>query len=179
MNKKKIAEEIRKTNEEFHLAPRKEKRMMIAKDVIKAITSNVIIPQAGQYSEVSGYGDKNNALDAILTPSAECRVCAIGSMFTTLLFRDSLMNTRIRPNIITSIESGISMKFQLLAYFDSYQAAMIECAFERLDSRRELFNCTDTQMQDSIYFGNEYIDSEERLIAIMQNIIDNNGDFIP
>ena len=139
----------------------------IAKDVLKYIPYLNIV--SGEY--FSGYGANFGIVNELSTQKflnklKKCRVCALGACF--------LAERRISGNCIPHA-SGQELKNDLGNIFGAKELSDIESAFER-----EEFNTFDyVGSHDSIAFGKYFKNEAARLAAIMQNIIDHDGWFIP
>ena len=163
--------------------PKNKARVEIAKDVIAALALNRLVANRGSYLRLS-----QNAKDGSLReqlPNVDCEVCGIGACFVALVARNNDFNlnlTSVMYDDFLEIHnvSDAHME-QLHEYFDDYQLGAIECAFEQTEQPiTRLVGVNDCELfQNALEFGERHIDSENALIAIMQNIIDNDGEFIP
>jgi hypothetical protein len=70
------------------------------------------------------------------------------------------------------------MRKYLSTWFDVRQLRLIESAFEENDvfGHGERYS---SDIQNAVYFGNQYDDDNDRLEAIFQNIVANDGRFVP
>lgn len=147
---------------------------------------NDYVANAGSFNDYEMWDiDENNAStlnklsvrEAVLSNTiTTCNVCALGAMFTSC----TLYNNK--TTIIDFTEGGEITKFQSLfstnskfknglnKYFDNEQLMLIESAYE--GSNGMYFN------RNTRYFMEEYPDNRKRMIAIMENIIKNNGEFV-
>jgi len=166
---------------------RKQKKVAVAQDVINQILSNgySVLRSNGYVSprdwsmrmavSLSGPVDKQEVGEIAKT----CDVCAVGSlllsrirMFNTLSFKDLGAQNRTNPTatIGTFRGCGISPCINgLKGIFTERELKQIEIAFEMLGGAR----CITTQ------FGKDFDDDDDRLLAIMQNIVDHDGVFKP
>lgn len=170
MNTVQLRKELKRIgdrNRRFDKMTPSNRRVTIAKDTIAALIAKKIVAYQGD-----GYlSDRHTENGDKLPDDYKCNVCALGGMFIGL-------TTRIK-GLSVKTESGLRSQViePLVEYFDVYQLAAIEYAFERGAvalhglNPDEAFRCED--------FGMEYEDHNDRLIAIMQNIIDNKGTFKP
>ena len=161
-----------------------QKRIEIAKDVIDAITTHAYKPKTGIYvsDELTLALERNKSLqEALVNKQIEdCKVCAIGACFLTYIKFTN--NFNVGELLHTD---GNKMRFILSSVFSEQQLGLIESAFE--------FSISYAQQTSDYYeaekAANWYtkIDRDAwmysfdtwRLTGIMQNIIDNNGTFIP
>lgn len=185
---------IKEFNKFFNSLTPEQKRIEIAKDVIVNLKSQIIIPQTGTYL---GYNNrpKNIELNESLQkhlPLIQCEVCAVGSLL--------ISNVKYNNNFNIGDYSNISkIADTLLEFFDKKQLILIECAYEGFgwnemgDEAIELdnglfadegedismYDITTSEIDAANEFYHNYDDTNIRLISIMQNIIDNNGEFKP
>jgi hypothetical protein len=145
------------------------------------------------------YADRKEFLDgdareAILNGDISCQACAIGSVFTCAV---------ARMNEVTIEEMQSAEKEGMLDYvkefFTAEQLDLIECAFEVVSVHaRALHRLGDegtARAAQAVAFGTEVTNAwlndarpgksrfnnraEVRMVAIMENIIANKGEFIP
>lgn len=190
--------QIKKWNEHFNKLSDSEKRVEIAKDVIKQLKNRTIIANTGVYcnfeydniSEDLYKSDVRSNFDKL--KSLECNVCALGAILVSNTkfnngFSFKQLNNVRNDNIIS-----------LLDYFTDSQLTLIEFAFESWNIE-DLIN--NYEINKGIYCGKDYTkldltyeqiekacdfnsdihedEAEERMIRIMKNIIKNEGEFIP
>jgi hypothetical protein len=157
-----MTQTIEERNAAFHKLSNKEKRIAIAKDVLVQIELGKYLATTGIYfyMDFEGSYHKNgaNVQEVLLAKNPNCEVCAVGAAFASA--------ARLGNNLFYK-ESNES---DLVAELFGDDAANMEAAFERWDSP-----CV-PEVQN---FGRQYPDTTERLKAIFQNIIDNDGSFKP
>lgn len=195
---------IRENNKRWREADEAGKRVLIAKDVIQQVKMGNFTPSAGIYwggalaerarNTHMVVGRDVGLREVIMAHAGEsCEVCAIGSMF--------LCSVRL-GNEATVSEGGSASQFsRLRKYFSAEQLALIESAFEcqpmgvsdnwidrfpavnfgkqwpKLDDGRKC-ECK----PDCGYILDPTLLPENdapRMLAIMKNIVKNNGEFIP
>lgn len=179
-----------KINKTFLAASPAEKRVMIARDALKQLKLGKIIAKRGKFVEgLFRMGDKNPEnmeLQKVL-PDINCKVCGLGSLFVSQVrFIDNCKLTD------TDIEYGyLEMEDRLkqTKYFSKEQKVLIEVAFEggggyyQDDDYADEYNVnkylSKKKINSAIKFYNTYDGAEERLIAILKNIIKNGGEFVP
>ena len=180
---------IEEKNKGFNLATLKEQRVAIAKDAIKQIKAEKFIAEAGTYLAIEDElgcktGDElQKTLNKRKNKGAVCKVCGIGAAFisTVRLFD----NYKIKEAELDGWDSSTTllvehtdMRTLLKEYFSPSQLSLIECAFEQ----RSEYMKSDSYKKDrkaATLFGNKYEDENERLLAIFENIVKNNGIFKP
>lgn len=154
-----------------------QKRVAIAKDVIAQLESGLIIKaKSGTYFASEGVNKavakaiqksdddwlddiELDLRDVLVSEQPTCSACAVGSMFICATLRQDNFNV-VGDDIDRS-----SMEGQL-TYFEPDQLWAIEDAFE------SSWKLSD---EETMTKGEE--SDKKRLIAIMQNIIDNKGTF--
>lgn len=187
--KKKTAE----ANAEFEAADNAGKRVIIAKDVIAALTAEAIKPTQGQYfflPAVDRYdqheirrliGDRiDTSLQDILPTLPPCHVCAKGALFVCTVARRNqvIADQAFGPGAFDAPH----LSAMLGGVFGPEQLALIEAEFDgdMIDAQND-----EQKRYQPVMFNEGDEDSEDRtpprdrMIAIMQNIVDNGGTFIP
>ncbi len=149
----------------------------IAKDVLKHIGHFKVADKTGY---VLG---EYEAGDSVLECTKSCTVCALGAMFLTHL--DNTDSLKVTPTGWFRIES-FDVYEQLSEVFTEEQLGLIEAAFEcdwgcYYDDTWDIENGfpEDHPCFKAEAFGRSYTEPRERLVAIMENIIANEGTFKP
>jgi len=162
-------EATRYLNQRFHQADLAQKRQIIAQDVLDAIRAEKFRPISGVW--VDWNIDLDQPLAAQVEKNPTCQVCALGAAF--------LCAVRYHPGAyprdfhVMRSGCGHDAIFKLLGdFFEDDQLQMIEAAYEQGRG----FCGGETE---AICFGLKYEDDQERMIAIMQNILANHGTFVP
>jgi hypothetical protein len=109
--------------------------------------------------------------------SKDCYVCALGACFLSYirLFNDVKVSDLVRGDRQEDLylySTSSFIKSRLSQYFTHDQLLLIEAAFEG-------WRVADYCSEQVCDFYDKHPDPKERLRAIMQNVIDNNGEFIP
>lgn len=193
---KRYLESVKRENEAFAAMTPAQQRVAIAKDVLKWIALDRLVPTTGSYFDVwnkaalgigsnAYYRKKLDGQEALLKPEVKCSVCALGGLFAC---------TVARANSITLYDVNIAgqgaMHEYLAPYFDRRQLLLVESAFERVDFRphREKYRIDDygdesfvqdLEVERAVAFGCGYDKADKRMRAIMENIIANGGEFKP
>lgn len=169
-----------------------EKRIEIAKDVIAKLKNLDIYARRGDY--VFGLIDYTNCelptgqIQAYLKDRQICEACALGSLFVSLVLKENEITfNELRDSnaIIGGQVLGKKIRSYLEKYFSLKQLVMIECAFEGWGKDScELPTCIkfvleQGELEKCYSFYLNYDSPNSILLAIMQNIIDNKGIFIP
>ena len=175
---KDFAAYIEKTNKRFDAANINKQRMMIIEDAIIRIKSKNLKADTGDILDVNGFGFKFESSLKNIINSADngCRVCAKGALFCSLIGRVNQITVgefadNVNPNSIDSIEM-----IELQKYFSLEQIDLIETAFEGC-SYLEVIEPIENLKAES--FHERYSDNELRMLAILDNMVENKGIFKP
>ena len=186
--KKKLFKGIRRSNKKFDSGTKAEKRVMIAKDILKYVDSQIIQAKAGKYVTLSEAANLNYTASAQeeLHKIPKCNVCALGSMAYAHVVRKNECSLG-SLNLI----SQYRVKESVRHIFSNKQLSLIECAFESSDIRRSAYYLDISQEARSKainfrnnndcpkYRGNKKNNDPKALELIMKNIIKNKGTFKP
>jgi len=182
-----------------------EKRVEIAKDVLKQIKANKYNPTSGVWvidtdgKEVCDLvyaarrEDPISAVDlkknVVCKLRGKCDVCALGSLFVSAI--DKFNHTKLNAGCHVSFtEHKDSKENPLLKWFSAKQLLLIESTFENshgawsIDVKEDVLSINeilywDDVVEPAIYaYCNKYSDATSRLKAIMNNIVRNNGTFV-
>lgn len=161
-------EQIKEWNDEFRQASPSEKRVLIAQDVIAQLLKKTYRAKFGDYIKLDDTARYDDDVQKNFD-SVSCNTCALGALFMShvkfcnnIKFGDIRNITYVTPQLRT-----------LEQYFPKEQLSLIETAFE---GSSYLYLCEETKEAEE--FHKKYKNDEERLIAIMENIIDNKGTFV-
>jgi hypothetical protein len=167
VDNKQMRRELKKIgdrNRRFNKMSPEKKRVTIAKDTIAALKTNKVCATVRVYlgESARSNGDK-------LSNNARCQACALGSMFVGLTTRVKDLSVKVD-----------NFRQHLVEYFSPIQLKVIESAFEGGMHYSDIHNLYGDNYHDkAVRYKYAYTDLEERLIAIMENIIKNNGEFKP
>lgn len=164
-----ITAKIRKTNNEFKQANAAKKRMMIACDVLKSLRAGILDVTRGTYCMFYDHEDTETVEDYFMAEK-QCTACAIGSMFLANVLR------RKRASKV-ALTNDFECHDRLERYFSRLQLGLIESAFEMQNMVSGMPTTPD--IDGAIEFGQNYPNNDQRLEAIMENIIANKGEFKP
>jgi hypothetical protein len=166
------------------------KAVLVAQDVLDRLDHLSLT--RGHY--LYGYPDKGDInpdgdlRDNVKVIEQICSICALGAL---LLSKARLFDDVPMTNVLEYGGFGIStyrinmtrgeLTAKLRDAFSDEQLDLIETAFER---RYIGSNCTRTKLASealsrAIRFGEAFYNNTERLKAIMENVIANNGVFVP
>ena len=164
----------------FQAADAVGKRVMIAKDVIASINAEKIEAATGVFAELSSKREEVEDIEdlrgAILHSqsinSGMCTTCGLGALFVCLVLRDNKIGSHVLDEYNGVKQGEIFRKLE--EFFDPYQVRMIEAAFECGQGV-----CGGMGGTGAREFGRLYEDDSVRMIAIMVNIIQHDGEFKP
>lgn len=164
-------------------------KMRIVKDAIMQINSKILEVQTGKYYSLlhSAYREKDgklktNNLQKLLQEAKPnepvCQVCAKGALFAGCVFNVNKVKSNFGDNFFVR-ETEMFQKKKLIKWFSPLELDMIETAFERrliTDSTQSLRTekGRDNELaKKCISFGKKYKSHTNRLLAILNNILEN------
>ncbi len=178
MSMKKI-EVISKEN--FNNLSLSQQQITIAKDVLMRIEIKQVTPFSGSFCKLVEDGDTDSIQLSEKLKSSEtyCYACAKGSLFLSYIGIVNDYKVTNTGNIAWHGERMKSKEMVLLSnIFSPHQLSLIETVFEDT-----VYPCNEVLSGEDILrckkFAQTYPNNTKRLIAICENIIDNNGIFIP
>lgn len=176
--------DFRERNEKFQAASAVERRVMIAQDVLDQVLAKKFVPETGVWAHVvaeRGLADSEQVCDVIAALGTECTCCALGAMMLSEIGINDQLEIGETANYDSSFRIQLhSSGNRLEEYFDDDQLKLIEIAFELGAGEWDEFEVEDEfQGEKAIDFGYRHDSNTDRLVAIMNNIIKNNGTFIP
>lgn len=171
-------------NKRFKALTKSEKRVEIAKDVIKWIKAKKVKVRSGKYIKLPGRvseEDEETSVEKIFQKQT-CQVCALGACFVGMVDLGNDINTGglFQKDLTGANIDDWVMRDYLRKIFSNKELFKIETAFE-LQVVVEEISDTDVEKYrvSAIAFGKMYEREDQRLIAIMKNIIHNKGEFKP
>lgn len=170
--------------------PKNIARILICYDALLQLRQKKIRPRKNTYiglAEAKKVGErqKNLQLDQVIEKQSYCEACALG---TLLISRARIFNSLKVSSFMTewgldfctsTIDSGYQLMNSLLPYFDKEQLSLVEACFEGYDQGMAGRDCKVDYDKVIKPFARKYETAESRLIAILKNIISNDGLFIP
>lgn len=186
----------RERNRRFEKMSDAQKRVRIAKDVIEHIKAGFLKPANSGYLTLSRAVEKEftkdlyrgdystleedkapaKPLHQLFQKSESCTVCGIGGVFVAAVVRAD----KCTVDDMGSVDNDDYMREYLGAWFDIDQLGLIESAFEydpSFGQRYEMSNNDDT-CHAAAGFGYAFKNPSQRLLAIMENIVENDGQFV-
>ena len=185
-----LTKSINRANAAFAKMTKAQQRVTIAKDVIAGIKAKRLVANHDVYLGL-GHKEENaiddnpeGSLQEQLKSIPECTVCAKGALFVCTVARRNQVKNEELPGYYHENWNGDALSGLLGGVFSPYQLRLIETEFEGEDIEydgdgREI----NAKMFSPKYNNNGFINkdymADTRLIAIMRNIIKNNGTFKP
>ena len=171
-----------KLNEEFKKATKAQKRVMIAKDVLTQIKAKRYFAESGCWVQTNinatcekDLKDEDSVQELFAEKKIEsCNVCALGGLFmscTNLNNNTTVQDLKNEFYIGDLVADDDEISNGLNRIFTQKQLRLIESYFEGGEGYFRGGNKTQTFL--------ESYNDDERLEMIMQNIIDNDGTFVP
>jgi hypothetical protein len=190
MNKKNALEQLNKPLDITTLTP-EQVRVEVAKDVIASLIIDKITPDAGTYGSLTFVeplpANENVSLREKIPSMKACSVCAMGSLMMAFVSRFNNFSVHTYGTNHVGFTSD-SIRQTLSPYFTSEQLSLMEKAYgdftfsilltQEQVSKAHNFFVKENDGHDASY-ENNYVRGKERLVAIMQNIVDNDGTFNP
>jgi len=187
-------------NAKFGQLTKAQQRVAIAKDVIAALKAQRLFARTGTWARIGR--DCPVSLEKLSVgtelqgvfnqPNVSCDACALGACFVSAvkLGNDCKLTADARDNgefnfYLPSDGGGdqTGMSRTLSRYFDEEQLSLIECAFEvgegALGKPYDKFPDDSDIVDRAAEFGEGFDYDHDRMEAIMNNIINNNGEFKP
>jgi hypothetical protein len=172
----KLIKKNARTNKRFKAATKAQKRVMIARDVIKRLEADQYRASQGTWLRIPVHADLGDDAQQQLTQGMQCQCCALGAVFASCtVFNDNqTVGVMAGEAVLMSNIVGGRKKASngIMSLFSGEQLELIESAFERGYGTYD-----GTRL--SVAFGERYKYSLPRMIAIMKNIIKNKGTFKP
>lgn len=177
--------------EKFEALSPEKQRVRIAKDVIAQLELKKIKATEGTYFEAFGVSldpDKGTEsqralqVDNVVKSAKQCQVCALGALFTAQVLIKDKLTVEGADGWLDTWENTVGVpgdgaRAYLEAHFSMDQLDLIESAFEKWTDE-DRFGYGYNKLKAG-KFGEKYRYPRARMIAIMNNIIDNNGTFVP
>ena len=183
-------------NKAFAKMGKMQKRVAIAKDVIASINSKKFKATPGTYCQLK-LNEKHEfekegkvELQTLMETGVveKCDVCAIGGIFASKVAIGNKFKVDIQAEdywsdsqfvIETDTDDDELLIENLKGIYNEEELRLIEYAFEGEDIGFRHNDESDEFHKKALSYYKVYKKADERLIAIMQNIIRNEGKFIP
>lgn len=175
----------RRLNKKFSRMSPAEKRVCVARDVLAQLKAKKILAKSrlwarrhDSHNELlsEGDADESTELRDVLPKIEQCDACALGSIFLCAVNRAD----KLTVGDAGGGRYGLTIFFSYIdtyleKFFSAGQLRLIEIAYE---CGRGQFNA-DTPEQVTAANCYKGLGLEERMGAIMKNIIKNKGQFVP
>jgi tRNA(Arg) A34 adenosine deaminase TadA len=169
-----------------------QRKTELALDVIQHIHArSITMAQAGYISQklqdVADYQKAGREIEKIEAEPLGRKSCRVIREHCTMCARGALLISRIdKFNHLTWDDIGGRARVgqwnttvALDGAFSNYELLVIECAFERTRDFMGFLSAGKPHGRDAELFGKDHPDPDMRMLAIMQNIVDHDGDFVP
>lgn len=168
----KLDKEINLRNEAFRALSPEKQRVLIAQDVLQQLKIGELVAVRRRWLEASSVDEDKFTSSQFRT--SKCEGCAVGGMLLCALKRDEANSCRTVNNYVSLFSDAREV---LDKYFSQEQLQLIEFYYENGNgdiSRHSLEFGTDQ------YLTSWHCDQNNtRLRLIMENIIVNDGTFVP
>ena len=170
----------------FNKLPTWRKRVAIAKDVLKHLDAKLMKACSKQrfavFEKNIPIGEKSAQKVWQNGELGTCEVCALGGLFLSTVNLGNRTTTGQLLDEIYNIGLFIREKHKfsnrLTDFFSPEQLELIERFYE--NNRGSFIQlCNVSIRENASRFHENYITADERLRAIMENIIENKGTFVP
>jgi hypothetical protein len=179
-NKFKVPKTIKARNTWFNSLTKEEKRVAIAKDVIEQLDLQKFTAKSGTYFSLNLPDYKvvkeGVSLQKQFDKAETCKVCAMGAVFASKVRLGNEFEVPYSTCIVSIDDDYIVNSTDSL--FSEYEMRLMEFFFEGADINETIYH--ESEDYDSIdekvrEFCDTYKTADERMRAIMQNIIDSEG----
>lgn len=171
-------------------------RVRIARDVLKRLDEGTVSSLGGYFRlmVLRGAVDRDAPfrpqLKRLVGESGACSACAIGALFVSSIMLQNHSSARelglkdqsqgwTGEQMLTASRCAIARRLRESGSFSAMQLQLIETAFEG-------FNITDSPRLDDDqharvrkFYSKHAASPDRRMAAIMRNIVENRGEFIP
>lgn len=187
-----VAAEIERRNLAFQNASPARQRILLAKDVIDQIKIGRFAAMTGNWATLDGGSfipSEDSVQKALLDGTvSQCNVCALGGlMVSCVLFKNKVTGNDYDYGALdfdTLHTRDNNYNAGIRRHFSASQLILIELAYEghdgwfgsHMDSEGDV--ATPTQSKAMTWAEREP-DDAKRLVAIMRNIVRNDGRFVP
>lgn len=185
----KIFASIEEKNKEFKKSTKPQQRVLVAQDVLAQIKAKRYLASPGTWaSPTYGVPDENlkgeeSAQKLFATQTIKtCDVCALGGLFMSCTNLNN--NTTVEElgqacNLGDILEYGdLKLSNGLNRIFTKKQLMLIENYFENAEGYYAP-DATDAMTDHINLFNEKYPNPQDCLKEIMNNIVENNGTFVP
>lgn len=159
-------------------------RVQGAKDALALLETNAVIARKGSYLDswvlhevgLTWGAEGHRQVCEFTRKLKKCSACAIGTLFVAMVNKHN--DLQINDYRAASLKTGACHVY-LQRFFEPKQLGLIEAAFEMSNVQASIKNCTLDEVRSAIKFGRKHQKSHDRMVAILNNIIENDGEFVP
>lgn len=175
MTYKEWMDQVNKSNDTFKRASKAKRRCMVARDVIRALNTKLFEANnhGGYVDNLHVYGNDwdKDLREVLINKNPNCNVCGKGSILLCTVMRQDNLKAG-EGTSIGFFQTGERMSNGLKGLFSQDQLDLIEGHYEVGGNSHVRFVLPNSPFK-------KYDGGEERMIAIMKNIIRNKGEFKP
>lgn len=169
------------TVEEFNALPKDKQKVIIAKDVIAQLNANKYVASKGNWIKALVGHNLEGSVRDNFDEIESCTVCALGAcLLSAVKYKNELEFSDLNNNSFTQ-NSKVANLFTSI--FTPSELKIIEGAFEggnnaytKMSFKVTAPKTTGEELTKFHKFYNSYENDDQRLRALMQGIIDNNGE---
>ena len=167
-------------NKNFENLSTPAKKVALAKDVIAQVEQKRINSTAGVYCRSTDSTGGNKPLKQFGSDEGDyCTCCAKGALFVSHFNLGDSENWKYKSLDLAEYEFvGYEIRGPMADIFSEDEWDLIEASFERSPDYAS-YEADKDLVEAAVNFGQRHADDEDRMIAIMENIIENNGKFCP
>lgn len=179
-----LKEQLDARNAAFWQMTRAEQAVAVAKDVIEQVQSQKYYPSKGTYLKMPDLekyeGKKLPASLQEVLETQQCDVCAIGGVFASMVRLGNTVRTyKVVEDCAVSVNADYLIK-KLEGIFSPTELRAMEFVFEGTNVGFD--RCSVNYSSVSLYakdMRSKYPNNPTaRLVAVMQNVVDNGGRFV-
>lgn len=164
------------TTKEFESLPLNEQKVLIAKDILEQVKLGTYTARRMVYVQFNEHAVKDKIqvgddMQSTLNLLEDCTVCAYGSlMLSAIRFKNSVNwdESGLHFGVISRMDFNYTRP--LTDLFSESQLKLIENAFEGWENDEDDFSPK--------VFYDKFDNPTDRMIAIMENLIANDGEFV-
>jgi hypothetical protein len=171
-------------NAEFKKANKAQKRVMIAQDVLAQLKAKRYVAESGCWVRIhyspATVAETDSVQELFVEKKIEsCNVCALGGLFMscTNFNNNTLLEDLddVSEDLGNLIDEKVNLSNKLNKIFSTSQLKLIETYFE---ANGGYFRDYDEDDRIEVFY-NKYPSDKKRLQLIMENIVENEGTFVP
>ena len=171
-------------NAEFKKANKAQKRVMIAQDVLAQLKAKRYVAESGCWVRIhyspATVAETDSVQELFVEKKIEsCNVCALGGLFMscTNFNNNTLLKDldSVSEYLGSLVDEGKKLSNKLNSIFTTNQLKLIESYFE---ANGGFFRDYDEDDRIEVFYNKNSSD-KKRLQLIMENIVENNGTFVP